>query len=443
MSGIFIIVDDQDPHLEFSTPWGPTAAGNDFEYGGTITGPGPQGSTATYQFSGTSISVFGMIGRNANKSNTTLTFVIDAGAFVNSTVILTDGNEHFHRRFFASPSLVDGSHTLDITLTAVNSRDVFLDYLIYEASPNSTVGTAQLLILNTNPFLTYSAGWSNGLTGLRPGLVQTAVSLNNSVEGAAQLGATVAFNFTGSYSVRGLMVKPSSSPVATYSLDGAPWMDVQMPPAGISFTNAVSNFGFIGRTFRTAGTHSLVISPLIPGAFFLDYIIVQSPTASLPAKAAVAAPPSLASGSGSVQPVSTSSTPSPTNSGTSKGASLSGGAIGGVVLGITAFIGILVFAWILLRRRSTREHEGNATSSSGAATRRSDAEMTHTDVTPYTMLSAPTVSSSSAVPRTANTSDRPEDDDPATLPPAYIDRPRVRIGKNGREVARVDEGVAG
>jgi hypothetical protein len=77
---------------------------------------------------------------------------------------------------------------------------VLLDYLIYEASQNATLdpsSSARLLVLNTSPQLAYSQGWSTVITGLRSGLVEAAISLNNSVEGAADLGATVALNFTG------------------------------------------------------------------------------------------------------------------------------------------------------------------------------------------------------------------------------------------------------
>ncbi|KAJ7681692.1 hypothetical protein B0H17DRAFT_1138290 [Mycena rosella] len=107
-------------------------------------------------------------------------------------------------------------------------QDVFLDYLIYEASQNATLdpsSSARLLVLNTSSQLAYSQGWSTGIT-LRPGLVETAISLNNSVEGAADLGATVALNFTGSgIEVRGLLVKEFPSAAAAYSLDGEPWVD--------------------------------------------------------------------------------------------------------------------------------------------------------------------------------------------------------------------------
>lgn len=96
---------------------------------------------------------------------------------------------------------MEGSHTLVVTLTNITSKDVFLDYLIYEASQNSTLdSSSRLLVLNTSPYLAYSQGWSPGIVGLRPGLIEPAVSLNNSVAGAADLGATVAFNFTGAYS---------------------------------------------------------------------------------------------------------------------------------------------------------------------------------------------------------------------------------------------------
>ncbi|KAJ7453846.1 hypothetical protein FB451DRAFT_1519302 [Mycena latifolia] len=355
MSGVFVIVDEQDPDVRYSSGWGPTTAENSFEYGGTMTAPGPQGATASYVFNGTSISVFSMVGRNPNVT-TTLSFAID-GEFVNSTAVQADGDEHFHHKLFGSPALQDGSHTLEITLTNVTSRDVFLDYLIYEASPNSSLNDGvRLLVLNTSPYLAYSQGWSPGLVGLRPGLIEPAISLNNSVEGAADLGATMALTFTGSgFEVRGLLVMPFPNPVASYSLDGGPWTDVQMPVNGTSYFNAVSNFEFVGQTFGKVGMHSLVITPKIPGAFFLDYIIVQSPTAAFPPKAAVAAPPAARSSSDVSGPSSTSlGTPPPLASTTNR-AGLQAGAVGGIVAGL---------AWILLRRRRTRRSRDTTTTPS-------------------------------------------------------------------------------
>jgi hypothetical protein len=122
-----------------------------------------------------------------------------------------------------------------------------------------------------------------------------------------------------------------------------------MPPNGTDFKNAVSNFEFIGRTFNEVGTHSLVITPLIPGAFFLDYIIVESPTAFFPPKAQIAAVPEPAE-TKSIQPAGPSSTnlvlPETTSS-----ARLDAGAVAAIVLGI--FLGfVLVFVgWYSLRHR--------------------------------------------------------------------------------------------
>ncbi|KAJ7137057.1 hypothetical protein C8R44DRAFT_608380 [Mycena epipterygia] len=355
MSGLFVIVDDQDPNIHFSPGWGTAPAAISFEYGGTITGPGPQGSTAHYSFNGerTSISVFSRIAANPNKTTTTLSFMID-DRFLNTTVIQTDQNEHFHQELFSSPTLPDGSHTLDITLTNITSNDVFLDYFIYEASQNSTLATSpRLLVLNTSPHLAYSQGWSSGIV-LRPGLAESAVSLNSSVQGAADVGATLAFNFivgTG-FEVHGLLAMAFPSPVASYSLDGAPFANVQMPVNGTSFNDDVSNFVFIGQTFDEVGIHSLVITPLIPGAFFLDYIIVQSPTAFLPPKADVAVLPKTTTSVNGSETSSTTTarvTPSPVSAGVEPG------VIAGIAVGIVAFLAISGLAWYLLRRRCRRK----------------------------------------------------------------------------------------
>ncbi|KAF7341833.1 hypothetical protein MSAN_02038600 [Mycena sanguinolenta] len=336
MSGLFVVVDDQDSDIHFSTGWGPTAAENAFQFAGTMTAPGGQGSTATYSFEGTSISVFGLMRANSGGANTTFTFTIDGDAQSSQNATIgTDGVEHFHRKFFQSQTLADGPHTLDILVAATQSTDVLLDYLIYEASQNAaldTSTTARLLVLNTSPQLAYSSGWSPTISGLRSGLVETAISLNSSVAGAVDLGATVALNFTGvGIEVRGVLVTPFPSPVAAYSIDGGPLTDVQMPASDASYENAQSNFPFIAQTFGTVGTHSLVITPLIPGAFYFDFITVQSSTASFPPKANIALPPSLTS-STALTPTTTTGSPTGTTSPSS--GNIPPGAIAGICIGI-------------------------------------------------------------------------------------------------------------
>ncbi|KAJ7136877.1 hypothetical protein C8R44DRAFT_363587 [Mycena epipterygia] len=449
MSRLFVIVDDQDPKLVFSAGWGPTQAENSFEYGGTMTAPGPQGSTATYDFNGTSISVFARIAPNSRSTTTTLSFAID-DAFVNSTIIKSDAAAHFHHLLFHSPTLIAGPHTLVITLTNMTSSDVFLDYLIYEASQNSTLDSfSRLLVLNTSPYLAYSQGWSSNLGGLKSPLVESAVTLNNSVAGAADLGATVAFNFTGiGFEVHGLLVTPFPSAVAAYSLDGGPLVNVQMPDNGTS-SNTVPNFEFIGQTFNEVGSHSLVITPLIPAAFFLDYIIVQSPTAFFPQKADVAVSPVITRSAQSSTRSSTSTTLHPgatlSSTGTtlhpgaplsSTGMTLHPGAIAGIAVGIAACL-VLSVAWYLVhRRRPIRERwrgraSGTRPQQEGGLSARTTAAHSETatsDLTPYTMVSVTPVFRTKMDRRLSVMQLHPEStgsqemniEETTALPPAYI-----------------------
>jgi hypothetical protein len=160
MSGVFVIVDDQDSSVHYSSGWNPTPAENEFQFAGTMTGPsslGSIGSTATYDFDGTSISVFGLTRADATNPNMTFQFEIDAVSApvqlaLNSTTIATNQFEEFHVKFFESPPLVAGPHTLKITIQSINTTNVLLDYLIYEASPNATLdSSAQILVPNTSP----------------------------------------------------------------------------------------------------------------------------------------------------------------------------------------------------------------------------------------------------------------------------------------------------
>ncbi|KAJ6535399.1 hypothetical protein DFH09DRAFT_1091734 [Mycena vulgaris] len=383
MSGVFVIVDDQDPSFRFSPGWELMirAAENSFEFEGTMTSPGPQGATASYDFNGTSISVYVRIAVNSSNKTTIVSFAIDH-QFMNSTVVQADRFVHFHhQKMFSSSPLADGPHTLDITLANITSTDIFLDYLIYEASPNSTLDTgARLLVLDTSPYLAYSQGWSPTLLGLRSGLAESAVSLNNSVAGAADIGATVAFNFTGiGFEVHGILVSPFPSAVASYSLDGSAWTDVQMPINGTDYSNGVPNFKFIAQTFNQVGTHSLVITPLIPGAFFLDYIIVQSPTAFFPRKAAIADPPSSTSSTSNAGPSSSSIGPSSN----SNRAGLQAGPIAGIAAGCVCLA--ISLAWFFLHRRRRRRSSEDAGAS---GTRIPHSERTNAGITAYTILSA-------------------------------------------------------
>ncbi|KAJ7339024.1 hypothetical protein DFH08DRAFT_1013759 [Mycena albidolilacea] len=448
MSGVFVIVDDQDPNIRYSTGWGP--------------GPDALMLSPTallhLTFDGTSISVFGLIGRNSNKPNTTFDFSID-GVFQNSTIIPSDENEHFHRRFFASQALEDGRHTLEIAISQISSTNVLLDYLIYEASQNATLdplSSAQLLVLNTNPQLAYSQGWSTGISGLRSGLFETAISLNNSVEGAVDLGATVALNFTGSgFEVRGVLVKEFPRPVAAYSLDGGPWVDVQMPTIGSSYTNAQSNFEFIGQTFNSMETHSLVITPLIAGAFFLDFITVQSPTAFFPRKANVAPPPSLSS-SIAISPTFTQPlSPAASGSGVPTVHGMGAGAIAGICITIVACLCVAALAVFLLRRRRRRkvspdQPSGSRSVSEVAASTGTTAwtrfDLPSRSVTPFTVYrddepSGATVTGKSQPPMVRMNQRQPrkgqqrmepvvrveESEDAMTEPPAYSDRPDSNV----------------
>ncbi|KAJ6506841.1 hypothetical protein C8R45DRAFT_970700 [Mycena sanguinolenta] len=402
MSGLFVVVDDQDPDIHFSAGWGPTAAENAFQFAGTMTAPGGQGSTATYGFEGTSISVFGLMRANASGANTTFTFTIDGDVQSSQNATIgTDGFEHFHRKFFQSQTLADGLHTLDILVAATQSTDVLLDYFIYEPSQDTALNTstsARLLVLNTSPQLAYSSGWSPTISGLRSGLVETAISLNNSVAGAVDLGATVALNFTGlGFEVRGVLVTQFPSPVAAYSIDGGPLTDVQMPASDASYQNAQSNFPFVAQTFGTVGTHSLVITPLIPGAFYLDFITVQSPTAFFPPKANIALPPSLTS-STVLAPAATTGLPTGTASPSS--GKIPPGAIAGICIGIAVCLGLAALLVFLVRReRAMRQRREEINSESDTASRGTSVWPAHSDtvssqgITPYIVSSGPRTTS--------------------------------------------------
>lgn len=164
----------------------------------------------SYTFSiGTFISVFGSILNikdGPSGSDTTLGFSLD-GIGQQSTDISADQENDQHRGVYNSSSLSVNNHQLNISISFPGNDSVFyLDYLIYDASENSSITnptTSTIFIDDTSPYLQYSqAGWTLG-HGPSFGSVtsEEAVTLNASIAQATTLGANVSLTFFGMYPI--------------------------------------------------------------------------------------------------------------------------------------------------------------------------------------------------------------------------------------------------
>ncbi|KAJ7797586.1 hypothetical protein B0H14DRAFT_2389616 [Mycena olivaceomarginata] len=121
-----VILDDHDDQIQYSSGW--VAGGTSLEYSTTTMTSNVAGSTATFTFEGTAITIYGSV----SPGNASISFSIDQSPSrsystpaVNSPI--------FHQCFWKSPALADRQHTLVITQeTTTEPHIIFLDYLMYE-----------------------------------------------------------------------------------------------------------------------------------------------------------------------------------------------------------------------------------------------------------------------------------------------------------------------
>ncbi|KAJ7144206.1 hypothetical protein C8R44DRAFT_534154, partial [Mycena epipterygia] len=124
------IIDDQDPRIQYSGSW--NNAGAPTEFHSTTKWSSAAGSTATFHFSGTSITVYASVGDHSPGA-VGMSFAIDGstqGSYTPPGNLPAGGL--YHEPIWTSSSLNDAAHTLVITQTAAQSSgQMYLDYLLY------------------------------------------------------------------------------------------------------------------------------------------------------------------------------------------------------------------------------------------------------------------------------------------------------------------------
>lgn len=162
--------------------------------------------------SGSQISVISKIPINTDSNNVTtnVNFSIDS-TVVYSTTCVTNNQWQTHVPIFTSDRLSEGNHTLGISISPehknasnIAGSSFQLDYLIYEATVNSTITnstTSWVFVDDSNPFISYSVDdWSTpGTTVWVPStsLTLDAVTLNRTLTASTAPGATMYLEFTG------------------------------------------------------------------------------------------------------------------------------------------------------------------------------------------------------------------------------------------------------
>ncbi|KAJ7768696.1 hypothetical protein DFH07DRAFT_301220 [Mycena maculata] len=366
-----IVVDDTDPTIQYSTGWfvaDPTKLNTLGNYGPVYNSSShatsTSGSTLTFPFNGTSITVMGTIDittdTTTNTTDPTWTCYVDEIPISNPNPTFAFPENNWPLCNLAA--VAGGAHTLTIQVTS-KGQPFYFDNLLYTPLPSVAQESAVLEYTNMDSSVSFGSGWA-------PWGAQNVTQTP---------GAQVALNFHGtSVSLFGYVPTelPHNASSASYTIDGGP--PVNFALNGLPAQSAtVYNTLFLTTNTLTPETHNLVVSydgdsaetPLVVGSFFVTNVSTPSSSTTTTSASSTAS-------------ADLSTTPAAATKSTPVGA-IAGGIVGCVA--VLALIVGLVF-WCRRRRRSV-----------AADTRRTSAN-------PFTMAAAETLPASVAGAQYASTS---------------------------------------
>jgi len=138
------ILDDRDPAVVYSSGW--LRAGSSNEFNATTSYANDPGLTASLVFQGIQVFVYGTLGpRNAQRLSPQSSYSVDGSTPVTYQAV-QNPSVQYSVRFYVSPLLPNGQHTLSVT-NLITSDSLFLDYFLVlraddDTSPSQLVPVA-------------------------------------------------------------------------------------------------------------------------------------------------------------------------------------------------------------------------------------------------------------------------------------------------------------
>ncbi|KAJ7887023.1 hypothetical protein B0H14DRAFT_2696352 [Mycena olivaceomarginata] len=306
-----VIVDERDTAIQYSTGW--NNAGAFLEFDGTTRWSSIEGSTATFTFVGSSVTVYGSVAGNPAQAG--LSFMVDK-SLIGSYSAKQGGTALYHEALYVSPTLSEGSHTLVITQNAAQSGGViYLDYIMYDTE--STTGT--YFIDDRDPRITYTPAWRQ--FGSENDFQHTSLASSNP-------GDSFSFQFEGSAILYygGLTTGDAGFSVSSIVLDGGtPFIYTVPSPIPATTNNKIYHAEGL-----STGKHTLVVTATNGHSAWMDYfLITPNPSSGGSTAPPPPAPPPpgttttvVKNGAGTVSTVTViggSASPPPSSSSTSSG----------------------------------------------------------------------------------------------------------------------------
>ncbi|KAJ7439101.1 hypothetical protein FB451DRAFT_1378067 [Mycena latifolia] len=323
------IVDERDALVHYTGSWNDGGVAEEFQ--STTRWSALQGSTASFSFVGSSVTVFGTVAA-IQPPQASLTFLVDnsiEGTYTPPADLAADVH---HEVLWASPPLGDGSHTLVITQTAAQASGViFLDYIMWNTT---SAAVPAYFIDDRDARVQYKPPWQQ--FGSDPDFMHTS-------QGTTAVGDSLSLQFEGtSISHYGGINNGSAGNVlqASFSIDGGPSV-VFVPgqqPASVTTNNLYYSSGDL-----KAGTHTLVVTAENGHTVWADYwLVTPNPATS-------------ASASGTGSSTSTSSTSTSTTPAPAKKTNTA--AIAASVVAVVVVLLLLLTAAFFMLRRHRRKRE--------------------------------------------------------------------------------------
>ncbi|KAF9066942.1 hypothetical protein BDP27DRAFT_1329718 [Rhodocollybia butyracea] len=151
----------------------------ELECEGTAHGANGTSVTATLNFNGIGVQVFGTIGApDGSPSSTYQVDNLPASTFV----FTNNGQQNYRIPFYASPPLNAGNHTLVITSLGSNNARIWLDYILYYPTTNELVSNSSETSMPSTS--TSPASVSSSVTSMTHGASTNTVAIVGGVLGS-------------------------------------------------------------------------------------------------------------------------------------------------------------------------------------------------------------------------------------------------------------------